>query len=89
MKKAEEVMGILEAYDLAGALRGAAALAACDHKTVAHWVRMREQAGEMPAVERRRPAVGDFVGKIDEPGRAFWWPDPGGCRVRQAGRAWL
>jgi hypothetical protein len=30
MKKPEEVMEILEAYDLAGTLRGAAALAACD-----------------------------------------------------------
>jgi len=38
LKKAEEVMEILEAYDLAGTLRGAAALAGCDHKTVAHWV---------------------------------------------------
>ena len=34
-------MGALEEYDQ-GALRGSAALAACDHKTVAHWVRMRE-----------------------------------------------
>lgn len=48
VKKAEEVMEILEAYDLAGTLRGAAVLAGCDHKTVAHWVRMREQAGGMP-----------------------------------------
>ena len=38
LKKAEEVMEILEAYDLAGTLRGAALLAGCDHKTVAHWV---------------------------------------------------
>lgn len=66
MKKAEEVMEILEAYDLAGTLRGAAALAGCDHKTVAHWVAVREQAGGMPPATRRRPAVGDFAGKIDE-----------------------
>jgi transposase len=59
-------MEILEAYDLAGTLRGAAALAGCDHKTVAHWVRKREQAGGMPAAQRRRPAVGEFVAKIDE-----------------------
>jgi hypothetical protein len=37
VKKPEEVMEILEAYDLAGTLRGAAQLAGCDHKTVAHW----------------------------------------------------
>jgi hypothetical protein len=59
-------MEILEAYDLAGTLRGAAALAGCDHKTVAHWVRQRELAGGMPAAERHRPAIGDFAGKIDE-----------------------
>lgn len=29
-------MEILEAYDLTGGLRAAAALAGCDHKTVAH-----------------------------------------------------
>ena len=59
-------MGILEAYDLAGTLRGAAALAGCDHKTVAHWVRVRELAGGMPVAGRRRPAVGEFAAKIDE-----------------------
>ena len=35
MKRPEEAMEILEAYDLTGSLRGAAALAGCDHKTVA------------------------------------------------------
>ena len=38
MKKPEEVMEILEAYDLTGSLRQAAALVGCDHKTVAYWV---------------------------------------------------
>ncbi len=66
MKRAEEVMEILEAYDLAGSLRGAAALAGCDHKTVAHWVGQRELAGGMPAAERCKPVVGDYAGKIDE-----------------------
>jgi hypothetical protein len=37
-------MEILEAFDLAGTLRGAAELAGCDHKTVAHWVRARDEA---------------------------------------------
>jgi molybdenum-dependent DNA-binding transcriptional regulator ModE len=32
----EEVMEILEAFDLTGTLRGAAQLAGCDHKTVAY-----------------------------------------------------
>ncbi len=35
MKKPEEAMEILEAFDLTGSLRRAAALAGCDHKTVA------------------------------------------------------
>jgi hypothetical protein len=33
MKKAEEVMEILEAYNLTGSFRRAAALVGCDHKT--------------------------------------------------------
>ena len=66
MKKPEEVMEILEAYDLAGTLRGAAQLAGCDHKTVAHWVAQREQ-GLVPKVERKRPAMEtDFMRKVDE-----------------------
>ena len=43
-------MEILEAYDLAGTLRGAALLGGCDHKTVAHdhktvahWVAVRDR----------------------------------------------
>jgi len=37
--------GILEVFDLTGTLRGAAELAAFDHKTVAHWVQDRGGAG--------------------------------------------
>jgi transposase len=67
MKKPEEVMEILEAYDLAGTLRGAAALVGCDHKTIGYWVGQREQTGGMPAVERKRPAMEPvFAAKIDE-----------------------
>jgi transposase len=67
LKKAEEVMEILEAYDLAGSLRGAAELAGCDHKTVAHWVAARDAAGGgLPAPSRRRPRVEEFAEKIEE-----------------------
>ena len=58
MKTAEEVMEILEAFDLTGTLRGAAELVGCDHKTVAHWVRAREEAGGgLPVHVRPRPRV--------------------------------
>jgi transposase len=67
LKKAEEVMEILEAFDLVGTLRGAAELVGCDHKTVAHWVRAREAAGGgLPVAVRPRPAVGPFADKVEE-----------------------
>ena len=60
-------MEILEAYDLTGSFRAAAGLVGCDHKTVAYWVRQRDEAGGMPVVERSRPAMeAVFVAKIDE-----------------------
>lgn len=37
-------MEILEAYDLTGSFRQAAALVGCDHKTAAYWVRLRDEA---------------------------------------------
>ena len=60
-------MEILEAYDLTGSFRAAAGLVGCDHKTVAYWVRQREEAGGMPVVERSRPAMEkEFLAKIEE-----------------------
>ena len=41
MKHAEEIMEILEAFDLTRSYRSAAELAGCDHHTVAHWVARR------------------------------------------------
>jgi transposase len=70
-------MEILEAFDLAGTLRGAAELAGCDHKTVAHWVRARDEAGGgLPVVGRPRPRVDPFVVKIEE------WVDRSRGRIR-------
>jgi transposase len=67
LRKAEEVMEILEAFDLTGSLRAAAELAGCDHKTVAHWVRAREEAGGgLPVSVRPRPVVGPFRDKVEE-----------------------
>ena len=60
-------MEILEAYDLTGSLRGAAALAGCDHKAVAHWVAARDAAGgDLPVAVRLRPRVDVFAAKIEE-----------------------
>ena len=70
-------MEILEAFDLTGTLRGAAELAGCDHKTVAHWVRARDEAGGgLPAPVRPRPRVDAFAQKIDE------WVDRSRGRIR-------
>ena len=77
MKTCEEVMEILEAFDLTGSLRGAAALVGCDHKTVGHWVRARDVAGGgLPVSVRPRPRVDAFAGKIDE------WVDCSRAKVR-------
>src|SRR5919109_262281 len=67
LKNPEEVMEILEAFDATGSLRAAAELVGCDHKTVGHWVRARDQAGGgLPAHVRPRPRVDAFTGKIEE-----------------------
>jgi hypothetical protein len=59
MKRAEEVMEILEAYDLTGSFRQAV-LVGCDHKAVAHWVAVREAGGGVPpARARHRRPVAD------------------------------
>ncbi|MDQ6732016.1 MAG: IS21 family transposase, partial [Actinomycetota bacterium] len=60
-------MELLEAYELTGSLRGAAALAGCDHKTVARLVAARDAAGgELAPRAQSRPLVDPFAGKIDE-----------------------
>src|ERR1700741_2844693 len=67
VKKGEEAMEILEAYDATGSLRGAAALAGGDHKTVARLVAAREVAGGgSPERARQRPLVDPFAEKIEE-----------------------
>jgi transposase len=67
LKTPEEVMEILEAFDATGSLRAAAELAGCDHKTVGHWVRARDEAGGgLPAHVRARPRVDAFAEKIEE-----------------------
>ncbi|MGH9231515.1 MAG: IS21 family transposase, partial [Acidimicrobiales bacterium] len=66
MKHAEEIMQILEAFDLTQSYRDAGELAGCDHKTVAHWVARRD-AGELTATPVRRPQlIDEFLAKLEE-----------------------
>src|SRR5256885_7553577 len=58
LKTPEEVMEILEAFDATGSLRAAAELVGCDHNTVGHWVRARDEAGGgLPQPVRPRPCA--------------------------------
>ena len=61
-------MEILEAYDLTGSFRQAAVLVGCDHKTVAHWVEVREATGGAPPARarHRRPVADPVAGKVEE-----------------------
>ncbi len=65
VKRPEEIMDILEAYDLTGSYRAAAELAGCDHHTVAHYVALRE-AGRAPERMRAERVADAFAAKIEE-----------------------
>lgn len=67
MKSREEIMEILEAFDLTGSFRDAGELAGCSHHTVKHWVAKRD-AGELPddGPQRRERIVDPFMVKIEE-----------------------
>ena len=76
MKHAEEIMKILEAFDLTRSYRAAGELAGCDHHTVALWVARRD-AGELTASPVRRPQLIDgFLSKVEE------WMEASDGRVR-------
>jgi len=67
VKSAEEIMNILEAYDLTGSLRDAAELPGCSHHTVARYVAGREQGRAVPGGPARRASVTDpFLAKLEE-----------------------
>ena len=66
MKHREEIMQILEAFDLTNSYRDAGELAGCSPNTVAHWVARRD-AGELTATSVRRPQLIDaFLPKVEE-----------------------
>jgi transposase len=75
-KTNQEIMEILEAFDLTRSYRAAAQLAGTDHKTVAHYVERRD-AGYDPYRRVRRPRLVDlFAEKIEE------WVDHSHAKVR-------
>jgi hypothetical protein len=77
VKSAEEIMEILEAYDLTGSLRDAAELAGCSHHTVACLVAARERGELTPGrAERREMLVDPYREKLEE------WVDRSRGRVR-------
>jgi transposase len=68
VKSREEIMEILEAFDLTRSLRDAGELAGCSHHTVAHWVAKRD-AGELPTPgepARRERIIDRWMPKIEE-----------------------
>lgn len=68
MKSREEIMEILEAFDLTHSFRDAGELAGCSHHTVAAWVTRRD-AGRLPVageVERRQRKIDPYMGKVEE-----------------------
>ena len=76
MKHREEVMEILEAFDLTRSYRDAGELAGCSPNTVALWVARRD-AGELTATVARRPQLMDeFVPKLEE------WMEASNGKVR-------
>ena len=67
VKSAEEIMNILEAYDLTGSFRDAGELAGCSHHTVARYVRAREEGRLVPGAASPRPGVIDeYLEKLEE-----------------------
>jgi hypothetical protein len=66
LKSAEEIMQMLEAFDLTGSLRDAAELAGCSHHTVAKHVAARD-AGQLSDRSAPRPMlIDEFLPKLEE-----------------------
>jgi transposase len=66
VKSDEEIMEILEAYDLTGSYRKAAALAGCDHHTVKRYVQLRGQGVDPSSRAPRSKMIDDFMPKVEE-----------------------
>ena len=78
MKSREESMEILEAFDLTGSFRAAAALAGCSHHTVEHYVGLRDagRLGDGNEPVERTKLIDPFLPKLEE------WVERSRGRVR-------
>lgn len=76
MKSAEEIMEILDAYDLTGSLRDAGELAGCSHHTVKHYVERRAAGGELDKAAARPQLIDEYLPKVEE------WVERSGGKVR-------
>ena len=65
MKSAEEIMEILEAYDLTGSFRDAAELAGCSHHTVAGYVARRDAGLVGRPVVARPMLIDGFLPQVE------------------------
>lgn len=66
MKSAEEIMNMLEAFDLTGSLRDAGELAGVSHHTVARYVQAREAGALSGRPEPRAQLIDEFLPKLEE-----------------------
>jgi hypothetical protein len=67
LKSAEEIMEILDAYDLTGSLRDAAELAGCSHHTVARYVAERDAGrGAGEGMAARSQLIDEYLPKVEE-----------------------
>ena len=65
MKSAEEIMNMLDAFDLTGSLRDAGELAGVSHHTVARYVAVRDSGLAVCGV-RRPMLIDEFLPKVEE-----------------------
>ena len=75
MKSDEEIMEILEAFDLTRSFRDAGELAGCSPNTVAHWVSARD-TGALAAPARRDQLIDPFLVKVEE------WVEASKAKIR-------
>jgi transposase len=66
VKSAEEIMNMLEAFDLTGSLRDAGELAGVSHHTVARYVAAREAGALSDRAAARSQLIDEFLPKIEE-----------------------